>query len=169
MYRILDEQIDHLQEHLSPRWILSTLRSVNEFQREKSEAALALSGFLYGSLIRIYEAERVMDERPLEKALFEVPRQGVKTGVEHLGRYLPGKDNGASINNVLLMQDAVNGGVVGQLILALMVDVKHSPTIFSRVDQELVHDPEFRERPSIWGFGCQQDASYIGRDELKKK
>ena len=165
-FRIFDEHTDMVMEHITPRWIISCLRSFAELGRDAGERNLAIAGFTYGSLIRNYESERSFEGLPLDRADYPIPTQRHKIGIRDFGAYRVGQDSAAGILNVLMLQCAQNAGPVGKMIDILLAEVKHGSSIFSRVDKALSTNTQIARQEVIMGFGSEQIPLLIGNDEV---
>ncbi len=156
-FRIIDEEMGRIQKKISPRWILACLRTISEYGRTDAERNLATAGYTYGTLIRNYETERKYNALKSEQLGFSIPEKSIHLDINKIGFYNLGRDNGASIINILLIQIANNKTPAGILILILLAEIKDGNTIFSRVDREMSKMDKNREHSRLWSFGNLQD------------
>ena len=156
-FRIMDEQAKFVSLHLSPRFLVSVVRTFAEHGRTEKERLLGLNSYTHASLIRSYETERKSDGLPLDVTSFDVPVSRKKiTGDAPLANFLPGNDDAGSSINLLLLMAADASDPISLFTIALLAEVKHMNTIFSRADQKIAQSEDHQNRYRTYCFGKEK-------------
>ena len=135
-FRIWEERGDSLAQHLSPRWLVSTLRTFQEHGETEEQRLIGATGSLYGYMQRIYESERAMTGAGLDDAY-------VLETVPHDAFGFPGlvpvsatvNDSHNHIHAMLIEISQLDGGA-GRVLEELLIQSYNAPNIFARADRE---------------------------------
>ena len=132
-FKIWDEQHEWLAETLNGRWLISALQTFADHARSPEEARCGGIGYVYGSLIKIYECE--IASTP-SKAVSTLPY--ISGSVPGLFEFQPGDDILFNLNT-FVMAAGIGSGPGGVALSALLAKVKAGQSAFSRAD-ELIGD-----------------------------
>ncbi|MCA2011397.1 hypothetical protein LCM17_07875 [Cereibacter sphaeroides] len=145
-FKIWDEQPAFLCSALNGRWLISSLQTFADHGRFPEEINAGTTGFMYGNLIKIYEAE-------IASAYTRNPNVDRFRGgtVDGFFGFQPGDDILLNINTFAI-QNANGAGSSGMALMKLLAIVKQSSSIFSRTDALAAHSDQpyysFGEPPS---------------------
>jgi len=133
--RIWREHSQTLSAELSLRWIVSTLQAFALTSDDNEERVIAFAGVTYGILIKIYETERLIQNRlPNEKYTSTIP-QIKSTNEDGLGAFSVSHQDIARNLNADLFYLAADNDTVGEMLHILMERIAASNTVFSRLDE----------------------------------
>ncbi|MFD1882098.1 hypothetical protein [Paracoccus pacificus] len=131
-FKIWDEQGDWVASQLNPRWLISALQTFADHGRNAAEVRAGSIGFLYGSMIKVYETEIASTFKPASN---DSPIPGPFLGPPVWGMYgfQPG-DNALLNINAFVMSGILGAGPASLAALALMGRIKKSKAVFTRMD-----------------------------------
>ena len=135
-FKIWDEQPAFLCSALNGRWLISSLQTFADHGRFPEEINAGTTGFMYGNLIKIYEAE-------IASAYTRNPNVDRFRGgtVDGFFGFQPGDDILLNINT-FAVQNASGAGPSGMALMKLLAIVKQSSSIFSRTDALAAHSDQ---------------------------
>ncbi len=127
-FKIWDEQAEWMATNLNGRWLISALQTFADHGRNAEEIRCGSVGYVYGSLIKIYECE-------IASAYDRKPSTGPFRGgaVPGLFEFQPGDDILFNLNTLVAAQGE-HAGPVGYALGSLMAQVKASQSVFERTD-----------------------------------
>lgn len=142
-----------LLQILSPRDLVSALRTFADHSVNRQRALIAKLGFQYATMIKIYESERWQTDRDPKHTPYQVPTGAPPLGVN--GMYGVGfaVDNSLEIIAMHLWEEIDKDALIGPMIATLLCHIFDGATVFSRVDQARI-DAEFALNLGRgWSFG----------------
>ncbi|MBN8294892.1 hypothetical protein JI664_23175 [Rhodobacter sp. NTK016B] len=127
-FKIWDEQAEWMATNLNGRWLISALQTFADHGRDADEIRCGSVGYVYGSLIKIYECE-------IASAYDRKPATGPFRGgaVPGLFEFQPGDDVLFNLNTLVAAQGE-HAGPAGYALGSLMAQVKASQSVFVRTD-----------------------------------
>jgi hypothetical protein len=131
-FRIWREQGEELLKELSPRWMISTLQTFYDHGETADQRLIGMTGFLYGNMVKIYEAERCMIGLPSDAAYQAAGASANEMGVPGLYGFIIGEVDIFVNVNSLVCDVALRDPMTGTILLRLLDAVRTGETVFSR-------------------------------------
>jgi len=151
-HRIWREQGVILVNELTTRWLISTLQTFLDHGESEAQRIIGASGHFYANMMKIYEGERSIEGRA-QDSIYEsvVPQTPNKFG--GLDRYRVGGTDLLLNTNALALDLAMRDDVAGLVLTELLLRVKASANVFTRMDrtrkEKGISEPEFSD---TWSF-----------------
>lgn len=153
-FRLWAERADDLAPHLTPRWLVSTLRTFQEHGETDDQRLIGATGSLYGYMMRIYESERAMagaspDDRYVTN---DVPKGTF--GFPDLATTSVKDNDSMSHVHTLLMHHSLLDAGAGRVLEELLTRSYQAPNVFRRADDHRARllGQDARHQSSHWSF-----------------
>lgn len=127
-FKIWDEQPEWMAENLNGRWLISALQTFSDHGRNAEEVRCGSVGYVYGSLIKVYECE-IASAYDRRESVGEF-RGGAVPG---MFEFQPGDDVLFNLNT-FVVSHGLNAGPAGCALAGLLTQVKASRSVFHRTD-----------------------------------
>lgn len=131
-FRIWREQGDTLLAELNPRWMISVLQTFYDHAETDDQRLIGMTGFVYGNMIKIYEAERCMIGLPNDGSYQDVSAHARDMGVRGLNGCIVGESDIHINTNTLICDAALRDQTAGPVLLRLLDSIRAGQTVFSR-------------------------------------
>ncbi len=151
--RLWDEHGEALLEIIRTRDLISAFRCFADHSEDIGQRMRAKMAFTYAHMIKIYESERVVEDRDLENASYTLPTGSPKIGLQNTSGVHFGGDNSLQIVNMLLAEEITEDTVLGPMILHLLHQIFEGKTVFSRFDERRIEQGLHNDSSNEWSFG----------------
>lgn len=151
--RIWGEHYEVVSEILSLRWIVATLQVFALCSQVPEEKTIGYVGITYGSLIKTYETERLIQNRKANEVYASGHPKIQPNDQRGLGVFNVGNQDIAKNLHSDLFYLAFQNECVGTMLLALMHRIAESDTVFSRLDSHRAKIAKPDEKPRNFCFG----------------
>jgi hypothetical protein len=132
-HRIWREQGSLLVNELTTRWLISTLQTFLDHGENEAQRVIGASGHFYANMMKIYEGERSIEGRE-QNAIYEKASSQTPNKFNGLDRYNVGGTDLLLNTNALALDLAMRDDVAGLVLFELLLRVKASANVFTRMD-----------------------------------
>lgn len=132
-HRIWREQGPLLVNELTTRWLISTLQTFLDHGENEAQRMIGASGHFYANMMKIYEGERAIEGRE-QNAVYENTCPKTPNKFNGLDRYNVGGTDLLLNTNALALDLAMRDDVAGLILFELLLRVKASANVFTRMD-----------------------------------
>lgn len=132
-HRIWREHGVDLVNELSTRWLISTLQTFLDHGENEAQRLIGASGHFYANLMKIYEGERSIEGLNQDLTYCNSSPQ-TPNKFSGLDRYSVGGTDLLLNTNALALDLAMRDDVSGLVLLELLLRVKSSANVFTRMD-----------------------------------
>lgn len=151
-HRIWNEQGVILINELSTRWLISTLQTFLDHGVNEAQRSIGTAGYFYGNLMKIYEGERAIEGLEAD-AVHENTEPSTPNKFRGLDRFNVGGTDLMLNTNALLLEIALRDPAAGLVLQELLLRVKASSTVFSRLDRtRKQHGIQVANFEDTWSF-----------------
>lgn len=133
-HRIWREQGPLLVNELSTRWLISTLQTFLDHGENEAQRVIGAAGHFYANMMKIYEGERSIEGLE-QDSTYEQSTPQTPSKFNGLDRYSVGGTDLLLNTNALALDLAMRDDVAGLVLLELLLRVKFSANVFTRMDQ----------------------------------
>lgn len=146
------EEGAYLARSLPSRWLISALQTFFDHGTRPGDREAGGMGFVYGNLIKVYEAERAATapHGPADPDRFAPERFRGMFG------FVPGNDILLNINRGMF-EAASRAETAGPALFELLARARRSETAFSRIDRIAQEMPDAERRKLKFAFGAPLD------------
>lgn len=149
--RLWAERAEDIAPHLSPRWLVSTLRTFQEHGETDDQRLIGATGSLYGYMQRIYESERAMAGLQPEDAYVrdDVPEGAF--GFPGIATTTVRHNDSMCHVHTLLVDISLLDHSAGRVLEELLIRSYHAPNVFQRAD---------RQRAQMFGQNAEAQSAH---------
>ena len=133
-HRIWREHGAILVNELTTRWLISTLQTFLDHGENEAQRLIGASGHFYGNMMKIYEGERAIEGRA-QDATYSGSRPSTPNRFTGLDRFEVGGTDLLLNTNALAVDLAARDDCAGLVMIELLLRVKNSANVFTRMDQ----------------------------------
>lgn len=151
--RLWEDYGDRLLAILPTRDLISALRTFADYSPNETQRLTAKLGFVYGTLIKVYETERIVDGLDPQNATYDYPTRNVRLHIRGLFGIRFEADNSLEVINTNMVEEVNSDPIIGAMILALLERIATGSTIFSRADQARIAADYLLDKKLGWSFG----------------
>ncbi len=152
-FRLWDEHGNELLEILPLREQISAMRTFADHGQNLQRRLSAKMGFIYISLIKIYESERLADGLSADTSTFLLPIKSQDLHIEQVRAVNFGRDDSVEIIHLMLAEEVLKDDLIGAMLLNIMTAVQAGDTLFSRVDKTRLKSKFDTRSSTFWSFG----------------
>lgn len=132
-HRIWREYGFILINELSTRWLISTLQTFLDHGENEAQRLIGASGYFYANLMKIYEGERSIEGLD-QAAIYKESNPQTPNKFNGLDRYRVGGTDLLLNTNSRALDLAFHDDVAGLVLVELLLRVKASANVFTRMD-----------------------------------
>ena len=151
-HRVWDEHGLLLINELTTRWLISTLQTYLDHGKNEAQRLIGSAGYFYANMLKIYEGERAIEGRE-QDAVYDATEAQTSNRFAGLDRYSVGGTDLLLNTNAILLDLAMRDDVAGLVLQELLLRVKHSGNVFTRMDKtRLTRGIEVVGFEDTWSF-----------------
>ncbi|MEM7241351.1 MAG: hypothetical protein AAF429_04120 [Pseudomonadota bacterium] len=153
--RIWAEKADVMLAFSNARWLISSLQTFADHPASESQRTTATAGFIFANTIKIYEAERNLNDLSPNEGYKRLRPEGAKSvpGLDHIG---VGRSDIIPNTLAFLIEVARGDEISGSILLEFLSRVRENHSVFSRFDNERIkHDVNIPPFTNCWSFGVK--------------
>lgn len=153
-FRIWEDRSDALAPLLSPRWLVSTLRTFQEHGETEEQRLIGATGSLYGYMQRIYESERALSGAMPDDAYLTEKVSADAFGFPGLVPTTASANVSTNHIHAMLIEVSLMDGGAGRVLEELLTQSYKAQNIFARADKAraVIRDNAKDTKGLYWSF-----------------
>jgi hypothetical protein len=137
---------------VSTRLLISTLQTFLDHGENEAQRMVGSTGFFYGNIMKIYEGERAIEGLE-QDAVYKSTTPQTSYRFRGLDRYSVGSTDLLLNTNAMALDLARRDDVAGIVLFELLLRVKASANVFTRMDRtRQEHDIAVEGFTDTWSF-----------------